>query len=801
MTWCEVRVGRRTAFVTFLGVAVGIVPCVQLSAQLTSRPLQVEDYASAPTLQGESRRIAALSPSGESVAYVVCDRTKVKVDPKETKSGVVVEADVRMGCDLVVTTIATGATQNVTRGRGDSWSPTWSPDGHWLAFWSVGRGGAPRLWIWNRQTGSLRQTSGVVGGALADDAPAWTVNSESVVVRTRLADAVDAAATSTAPHRDSAVTPGATVVLYRSLPSHDTTRSADSSSTVPPTNEILGDLALVDAHTGRVRVLASGVRCVSYQFSPDGTRIALLNKTREVRAGPEGMAQYGFLFDLETVDLLTGHRRIVVPNIRQWSGMSLSWSPDGSRLAYLSGTVGVPNGSPFGLYSLQGDLYVVDVESGSTAKFVGAPAHAFDAAGTYGLTPLWHASGGRIYLTDGHRLWCATVATGRLAVVAELPHVRIDQIAERSDGGRIWSPDGGTSLVVITTDSSTKRSGAYQVDLTTGAMRKLREDDKEYGLYAPVGSFDGRYVILRAQSVSESEDMWVANSDFSALRRLTMLNPRLATHRLGASRLIDFRSADGEPLRASLLLPADYVPGTRYPLIVNVYATGRGSEAVNLFGMTVEAAENLQLFSTRGYAVLNPDIPVHEGTLAQDIMRAVMPAIDRVVDLGIADPDRLAVMGTSNGGYSTLALLTQTQRFKAGVMSGGFGDLMGMYGQMTSNGEGGQMPLFEKMFDWIGGPPWEFPQRYVDNSPIFFFDRVHTPLLMEVGGADEQFVTASNEVFVDLQRAGKDVTYLRYGGEGHFIGQLPNQIDYWRRVVAFFDSHLGVSSVSSAVIP
>jgi len=90
----------------------------------------------------------------------------------------------------------------------------------------------------------------------------------------------------------------------------------------------------------------------------------------------------------------------------------------------------------------------------------------------------------------------------------------------------------------------------------------------------------------------------------------------------------------------------------------------------------------------------------------------------------------------------------------------------------------------------IGAPPWEVPERYVENSPIFHLDRVQTPLIIQVGGADDGFVPWNNEVFVGLRRLGREVTYLRYEGEGHSLREVPNQVDYWTRVLAFLDRYV-----------
>jgi dipeptidyl aminopeptidase/acylaminoacyl peptidase len=301
----------------------------------------------------------------------------------------------------------------------------------------------------------------------------------------------------------------------------------------------------------------------------------------------------------------------------------------------------------------------------------------------------------------------------------------------------------------------------------------------------------GDAVVYQSESASESEDLWVAGAAFATPRRLTTLNPQLARYALGKARLVEYRSLDGTPLRGTLLLPAGYEPGRRYPLVVWVYASDQGSRNLNRFGLVGISAYNFHMLTTRGYAVLWPDIPVHIGTPMRDLMKSVMPAVDKAIELGIADPERLAVMGQSNGGYSTISLLVQTARFQAAVMNAGFGDLVGFYGSMSPrDGAGSWHPWLEQQGGAMGVPPWEAPLRYVENSPIFFLDRVRTPLLIQAGGADWPIVPYSDQVFVGLKRLGKEVTYLRYGGEGHVLAQYPNLVDYWKRVIAFYDEKL-----------
>src|SRR6185437_12751870 len=105
------------------------------------------------------------------------------------------------------------------------------------------------------------------------------------------------------------------------------------------------------------------------------------------------------------------------------------------------------------------------------------------------------------------------------------------------------------------------------------------------------------------------------------------------------------------------------------------------------------------------------------GTPMVDLAKTVLPGVNQVIDMGIADPERLGIFGHSYGGYSALALISQTTRFKAAVMSAGFGDLMALYGEMDGNGSAFGTALAEGGQGLMGGPPWEFRERYIENSP------------------------------------------------------------------------------------
>lgn len=139
-----------------------------------------------------------------------------------------------------------------------------------------------------------------------------------------------------------------------------------------------------------------------------------------------------------------------------------------------------------------------------------------------------------------------------------------------------------------------------------------------------------------------------------------------------------------------------------------------GSNYVNRFGFWGDYPQfNFHILATRGYAVLFPDTPLGSGTPMADLMKTVIPGVDAAVQQGYADADRVAVMGQSYGSYNTLALISETTRFKAAVITAAVlnPDLFTDYLRSTGYYEQGQGDMHATI--------WENHDRYMENSPLF----------------------------------------------------------------------------------
>lgn len=726
-----------------------------------------------------------LAPDGRLVAYTLQNSdgrsqstARSQQDPE--RRGVPRNAD---SCDIWISDTTSGAAINLTQGRGTNWSAVWSPNGRYLAFYSD-REGVPNLWIWERTTGALRKaSSAIVRAHLETSVPRWTPDSKRIVITVapkgetlnrsdahlkKPATEIDASAESTKE-------PGSTVVLFSSRPSK---LASDVQGNVRLNNNLMAyavDLAVVDLETRESKTVTSRIVCEGYWLSPDGTHLAVL-----VYKGRQSQQTLQSLFDLLVVSLRNGQSKSVVSNFGSDVLIPVSWSPDGKFLAYM--TIGP---------TVKNDCWVVSVAGNEPRNVTQGDHQFFDSTILY-RGPLWDATGENIYLLSRNSVWRANLAEGRAAPLSAVPGRTLKHIISRN-GRTIWTPNSNDTILVVTRNEQNNQEGFYSINLSTGKSERLLEENRSYGfvpaLRTSVSDGPRDRLVFTSQSAAEPEEIWTTATAEFRPRRLTHINPIYDRYVMGEGRLIEWQTLKGQTVRGALLLPAGYTPGRRYPLIVYQYPGSMWSTHGNLFGFNQfsSAVENWQFLATRGYAVLMPDVPAKPESYMKDIAAAVLPAIDKVIELGFCDPERVGITGQSNGGYGVLSLIVQTNRFRAAVDRMGPGNLISQYTQMAETGASVYMA---EMVQRTGGSLWEKREKFVENSPIFYFDRVQTPLLIIQGTADRQAMVArSDEVFVSLRFLGKEVEYARYEGEPHGVAEwtFPNQVDYLNRVIAWFD--------------
>lgn len=547
----------------------------------------------------------------------------------------------------------------------------------------------------------------------------------------------------------------------------------------------LCDLALVDTQTGSVRRLVRRQLLSWFAVSPNGEQAAVVRKV-----GGETNDQYPRV-DVDIVDL-DGNQRTIVRRATMADQSTVSWSPDGRKLAMLE------LGS-----KLLGRISILDAQTGVTLQQFNAGREGYGSKGDraqvrFPRAPLWNSDGRYLFQqsTNGD-LWRIDAESGheeKLSLDENRPlgNLLVDATV-RHVSERLYAS------YQLVDDRSV--SGIAEIDLASGRVRSVREDRTD-PLVTRDASVDGKWFTYRIERADLPPTVNLFNITTGISSRPSGSVSPVEAYSLGESRVIHYHGKNGSELSASLLLPPDWDGETRLPLLVWIYGGAMGSEEANTFGLSGISLPvfNFQILASRGYAVLNPDAPINLGTPMRDIADAVEAGVDAAIAQGYADPDRLAIMGHSYGSYSVMSVITATDRFRAAEISGVTNmNLVGKF-QYTNPGWGDSSPGF--MINGqgrMGVTPWEDPDRYRDNSPFWLLPNVETPLLI-VNGEVDPVTPFADELFMMMRVLGKTAEFRLYEAEGHGLVQPANVIDLWNRRLEFYAEHLDLALDESGAI-
>ncbi|MBW3622367.1 MAG: prolyl oligopeptidase family serine peptidase [Armatimonadetes bacterium] len=534
------------------------------------------------------------------------------------------------------------------------------------------------------------------------------------------------------------------------------------------------DLGRVDLATGQVARLAEDLYFTGWRVDPTGQRVALL----QLADYDEG--EWLPYYDLIVISLNGGPQRTLVSRIQQEYGISFNWSPSGRSIAYTTQRIYIVSGD-----GTSGPLDLTDLSRCRDAHLY----HKYEP-------PRWSEDENFLYCLDQRgSIWeFESNGAGYREIRPGLP---MDV--------RFWiqsplSPllkTNGEALWVAMGDACTKDEGIAVIDLKSGTGKIVSVFNKSskgghlQGFFGMEMAADGSALLL-LESAQHPPELWKIDARYH-LRRLYTPNPDLDRVSLGTARLLQYRTLEGVIRQGALLLPPDADMSRPLPLIVRVYPWEvAGSAMLHRFGFGDVFIENAQVLASRGTAVFVPDIPLRYDHRLRIFEDAVLSGVNHLINSGLADPDRLGLIGHSAGGYCVLGLLTRTTRFRAAVCSTGCVNLT----SATLTLEGGN--------EWLGwsgtfmnprpDTPWDNRSGYVEDSPFFFLDSVRTPLLLACGTRDKPATAQAGVTFSALRRLNQRVELRLYHDEGHSPStwSSENLIDLSNRILDWFDMWLKV---------
>jgi dipeptidyl aminopeptidase/acylaminoacyl peptidase len=302
----------------------------------------------------------------------------------------------------------------------------------------------------------------------------------------------------------------------------------------------------------------------------------------------------------------------------------------------------------------------------------------------------------------------------------------------------------------------------------------------------------GSHLGLGMQAPDEPVEAYIADSATMKLVRVSAANTDLPKHPLGETRVIRWKARDGKEIEGLLTLPVNYDKAKKYPLILNIHGGPAGA-----FGETFTGAAGLYpiaAFTARGWAVLraNPRGSTSYGLNFRSAnvndwgggdYQDLMSGVDAVIQMGVADPARLAVMGWSYGGYMTNWVITQTTRFKAAAAGAGLSNLISMWGT-------NDIPT--TLDDYFEGTWYEQPERYIRMSPLAHIDKVATPTLILHGEADIRVPTSQGyEMYNAIKRKGVPAEMVVYPRTPHGPQEPKFVLDIMRRHIDWVAKYIG----------
>ena len=720
-----------------------------------------------------------ISSDGNWIAYNTRNREAYEGgigDSAYSKTGVMFEM---VHATIWVTNTRTGEHRNLTPNWGSSWAPRWSPDGTRLAFFSDQKG-KPHLFIWNRETDDIQEfTSATVRTNLSFEVPKWTPDGRFVLVKS--VSSADVQTFDESVKDEPQISPK--TLQETSFVEVNESENGQLQGERQEIKDIERrvDLIILDTKTNKTLSLMKGHEITSIDIAPNGEQVAVM-----VCPGYETPTSLQLVYDLYVlplpVELSDASAMEIEPLVRkirlQDAGITVSWSSDSKHVAWT--TAGD---------LASGDAFIVDVETNIVRNLT----ESFNVnLGRDYQPPLWIGESEALLCLAEGEIWKVPLNSGKIQNLTKNFEFSVHDVFYQSEGYTSWAVDNAITIKVY--DAKRKCHSFYRFNLTDNTATLLRSEDKHRTthtgrFYKDVAEKTGEFIYI-VESNQEPPNIWMSDANFESPWQITDINPHLQTIDFGRSELIEWTLEDGETVKGILVLPSEASEKNPVPMIVNVYPGITPSTEINntfALGKDVGSAHP-GMFASRGYALLFPDFPIQKVEPYKQFSDVILPGVDAAILTKKVDAERVGVIGYSHGGYAVNVLITQTTRFKAAVAFASMSNLISEYLVNTGIGPG----WYETGRGGMGGTLWEFPQRYIDGSPVFHLDQVETPLLLIHGDQDFVPFEQAREMFNGLARLGKKVVLLKYKESAHWIGSWSNEklADYWERVLNWFDKYL-----------
>ncbi len=544
-------------------------------------------------------------------------------------------------------------------------------------------------------------------------------------------------------------------------------------------------LYLLRLRGGEAEPLTAGkLEIATFEIAPDGKSIAFV--AADVKEDEEKKAKAKE--DYRWVDDDLGLRRLYVMPLdgkrepRKLVGgdfsvggdaPKLAWSPDSKWIAYERVKSPRPNDWP------TSDLMMVNAENGQMSTI--SATNASEAAAQFSPDGKWIA----YTITDDPPHWGTDVrvqlldrTSGARKDLTATYDAQPDVAGFSADGNRIYVREARGTIDRV-----------YAIDVTANKVVDVSTSDG--ALNEATLNAAATYLGVVMQSLDKPMEAFVTRADRWAPVQISHVNDAFTKYPVAKTDVVRWKSSDGKEIEGLLTYPIGYAVGKRVPLLLVVHGGPAGVFKQSFLGNY--SPFPVAVFAQDGYAVLRVN-PRGSSGYGRDFRYAnykdwgggdfndLMSGVDHVVGLGVADPDRLGVMGWSYGGFMTSWIIGHTGRFKAAIAGAAVTDLLSFTGTAD-------IPGF--IPDYFGGHYWETYDVWKAHSPITFVANVKTPTLIEHGEADDRVpISQSYELYNALKLRGVAVKMLVFPRQRHGFTEPKMRAKVAAASVEWIESHI-----------
>lgn len=533
-----------------------------------------------------------------------------------------------------------------------------------------------------------------------------------------------------------------------------------------------------------------------------------------VNIGTPGIVQLGSA-DAENVTipdegnadwvLVQSSKGALIPS--QWEGRARSYAyvvhtNDGKRTLVSRDMYGSYQASPKGKYVYWYNpeakhYYRFDVATGTTINMTGNIKEALydlendvpdfpSATGTIG----WTDNDECFLLKDNFDIWKVDPAGIKMPVnlsngFGKLHRTEFSFIQPDKERRTI---DPHAPMLLATLDKTTKHGGFYTLK-PDSAGNPVALVTGPYMYPDILKARNATVYLMQRTSIAASE--LYAGTTLSDMAVLTNIADQQKDYNWLTAELVRWKMFDGRMSEGILYKPENFDPKKKYPVIFYFYE--RNSDLLYSYKAPAPSASviNVPYFVSNGYMVFDPNIYYKTGEPGQSAYNSVVSAAKFLSRLPFIDSANMAIQGQSWGGYQVAYLVTRTNMFKAAGAGAPVANMTSAYGGIRWGSGLNRQFQYEKTQSRIGATLWERPDLYIKNSPLFFADKVNTPLLLMHNDADGSVPWYQGiEYFTALRRLGKKVWMLEYNGEDHNLVERKNRKDLSVRLAQFFGYYL-----------